>query len=304
MPIVLSVITFIIVIVCLLIPKTKNSKIITLFKNYNLCSLVSDEDVINIDVYVNDKKTYITDKKQIISSYITDMNNDSVIELDLVGIYKTNEYINYQKDKFYLYTFQYKINFKTDTYIEWYIENALLEINYIDNIEYNLKIGNFSFIKLELANEQLISISSIKPLTSNIKNNTYLTGVVIGVRNLYNDELNIKEINILNCGMGIGNNILEIPALPQGNNFDIIAGYDYSLINKGSNEVNITVNDEIKYLLIPFYYDKLLIVEECPIAIKILKNDTESVFYINDYIYYEPFEEVVKIDDISIYDVI
>lgn len=303
LPIVCVIIIVVIFFITFTVKETNvNDKFISYERNYNITSLTTDEDIININLFVNNKKTYLVDKNQIVSSYLKDKNNENMLTLEIKDIVYDNKEISYYDDKYYSYTLMFMINFKTENFISWLIDEAILEIEYNDNKKYNINIGSLSINKIDYNSESII-VTDIKPLTSNINDNTFLTGLIIGVRKNTNNVIFLDQINILNSGIFVGNNILEINELPKENNFNAVVNYDYSSVEKGNNNVSITLGEEKIFLLIPLYYDNLIIADTFPIEIIFNNNHNKEKYYFYDYVYYTPIVENISKNNIYTYDI-
>lgn len=301
----LIIITFLVItIIILLIPsRIKDDKLLYLKKNYNLSSNINKNDYLNIEILINNNKSYFIDKNQIIHSYLTDDEITSIVDLEIVDVINNDYNIVYENEKYYSYTLIFKVLFKTSTFLEWYIDDVKLMLGYNGNKNYEIEIGNFSFIKLEDSNN-IITISNVSSLLSNIGNNKYLTALVLGIRSTKDEELLLEKIKIMNEDIIIGNNISKIDNLPDSNNFKEVLGYEYINQLSGDGIVNYEINNEIKYFIIPLYYEELMIVNSFPIEFTINKDDEIIKYYYNGMKYYDIIEEVVKKENIFVYDIL
>lgn len=300
--IVISVFAIIIVICIICVNFNKTDCYLLSYKtNYNVTTDNNEDCYLNINLYINNNKSYIVDKNQIMNCYISDSNNSSIINLQISSIKQNDLHLTYKNNKYNCYNFKFKILFDSYDHFEWYIEDAILNVNYKGNKEYNVKIGNFSFVRIDNINDDII-ISNIKPLLSSVNDNSYMSGLILGVRKNSNYNVNIESIKILNCNTYVGEKVQIIDNLPEGNDFNKIYGYDYSNLIKGSGEVNINIiDDNVYYLLIPIYYEKLLLVNNFAIEFCLIINGEEIKYYLNNYTYYQPNNEIIKEEDIFIY---
>lgn len=301
--IILSLFTIVIVvcIICVRI-SDRNTYLISYKKNYNITSNSNDDDYININLFINNKKSYILDKNQLNKCYLSDRSNSSILNIEIDSIKKTELDFEYKNSKYYCYNFRFKIMFDTDDEFEWYINEAILNLRYKGDKEYNINIGDINYIKVDNNNNDII-ISNIKPLLSSINDNSYMTGLIVGVRKNSNYNVNIAEINFMNCNIAIGDKIQIIDKLPNGNDFKTICGYDNSSVVKGDGLIDLNLNSNDRYfIVIPIYYDELLIVNECVIKFKINVNGEEKSFYLKDYTFYQPNNEIIEKNNIYIYD--
>lgn len=303
-PYIVLIVFFVITMVFLLIPtKSKDEKIIYFKKNYNITSLVNNNDYLNIEVLINNSKSYFVDKSQIVHSYLIDKQLTSIIDLQIVDIIEDSELVDYNDEIYNRYTFVFKILFKTDTHLEWYIKNAVLMLGYNENKNYELNIGNISLIKLE-KNNNIITISHVKPLIANINKNNYLAGIIVGIRSTNEEQLLLKDIRILNEGICVGDNIVELINVPEGNNFEDIVGYEFINQEAGNGIINNDIDTNVTYFLIPLYYEELTVTNYFPIEFNIIKNSEIIKFYFSGFKYFEISNLIVEQKDVIVQDVL
>lgn len=270
-------------------------------KNYNV---VYDEDnkKFNVDVYVNDKKCYLVDKTQVKKCAIIDKENSSIINISLETITDSNNEIDYDGEKYYQYLFTFNINFNTEEEIKWYFEQAILQINYNGNLEYDILIGQFSFVKVKNNSEDVI-ISYIKPIITEIETNSYLSGLILGLRKSENcNNVKINYIEIMNTNMHPGELIDIVKERPLDNTFEDIFGYNFINTNIGDGNINYNINDDdIIYIKIPIYYERLYLTTSFPLKINYSYNNKELDYYLYDYTFYNPTNEVISKQNIHFY---
>ena len=303
-PYIIILVFCIITIILLFVPtKTKNIRFLYYKKNYNLSSNINNNDYLNIEILINDKKSYFIDKKQIIHSYLTDKDLSSIIDLEIVDIISSDENIKYKGEMFYTYSLVFKVLFKTDTFTEWYIKGAKLMIGYNGNKNYSIDIGNFTLIKLE-KQENYITIASVKPLLSKVGKNKYMTGLILGIRSTFNNEYFLKSIRILNEGIFVGNNISQLCEEPESNEFKEVLGYEYVNQKKGDGKINYLINENINYYVIPLYYENIIMANYFPIEFIIQNNHESFNYYFGNYKYYDQLDIVLEENDIIVYEIL
>ena len=136
-------VTVIIITISILYNKDKEEdSFIYFYNSYNLSSSVTEEDFLNINIYVNNKKTYFVDKNQISTCYIE--GGEDIINLDIINISSNNENIVYKNNEYYCFNFKFKLFFDTANFTTWFLKDVNLIINYNNDKEYVLKIGDIS----------------------------------------------------------------------------------------------------------------------------------------------------------------
>lgn len=281
--------------------KTVEINILTYLRNYNVASTIEEDDYINISFFINDKNSYILDKSQFEYASVTSLDDSESMKLDLISVISKEESLEYNDDKYYMFILNFKILFDVKDEYNWNLSDAYLNIGYQGNKDYKIKIGKFSFNKY-IKSESLISISSIKPLTFE-NDNSYLGGVIYGIKNNSNKPISINKIEILNTNAHIGDGIKEIENI-NSIDFEEVAGYSHDQVKKRINDLNIIIDSQKeKKIFVPIYYDELFIMRRFPIKINYLCNDKTYDYTFGLYNYYNPIKEVVKKNNYMVYKV-
>ena len=139
---------------------------------------------------------------------------------------------------------------------------------------------------------------------SEIENNQYLTGLIIGIRSTYGNDLYLKNIKFLNEGIFVGNNISQIINEPESNNFKEVLGYEHINQKKGDGCINYLIGEKINYYIIPVYYEDMIMVNNFPIEFTIQKNNELIKFYFSNYKYYEQLNIIINDSELIIYDIL
>lgn len=300
-----SILFVIVVFFVILLKDTEKKQDMILFleKNYNISSNINEVDYLNINLYISNKKSYVVDKNQLISCYLKD-NNDSLIELELIEINYNNIQMEYNDTEFYEFSFKFKILFKTSIGIEWYFNNAILNLNYNGNKSYEVSIGHCSLIKF-LDNDSHLSLTNIKSLLSNYKNNDYASGLLIGLRNNSNNTIILNKVEILNDIINPGESIRQLEDFPNNTDHISVAGYHFIETVKGDGIINFSLNtDDVVYLFIPFYYEKLYVSTSFPVRINYKLNNNDYCYVVSDFIYFTPAQEYFNKELIHVYNVL
>lgn len=282
--------------------KKTNGKFFVYEKNYNI---VYDNDVkkLNISIFVNDKKSYLVDKQQVKNCYIIDKDNSSVIDVSLMNITFNNNEVEYEDNNYFEYLFTFNINFNTEEDTEWYFNQAILQLNYNGNIMYDILIGQFSFVKVMNKNDDVV-ISYIKPIISEVETNSYLSGLILGIRKNDTNNIILNNIQIMNTNIGAGELISISKEKPLENTFEDIFQYDFINTNKGNGNINYNIiDDKIIYVKIPIYYEYLYLATSFPIKINYSLKNKELDYYLYDYTFYEPTNEIINKKNIHFYNI-
>jgi len=288
----------VVIIISIIFNKSKGKdQFIYYYDSYNIVSNINEDNYLYVNIYVNNKKSYFIDKGQVSDCYI--QNNEDTIDLELIKIHNTNETVNYNNTEFYNFIFTYKLKYDSSSNSTWKMKDINLYMRYNNTKEYNLKIGDLTINTLS-NNDDVITISNIKPLTILINNNNYLTGLIIGLRTVDDESINIQKISILDANAAVGNNIYKLDELPESNSFDEVADFDYKSITKGNEEVNIKLYKDSVYIFIPIYYNKLIVSTKFPIEFTYYLDGIEQKYILANYTYFEPTNYIMNEQELMI----
>ncbi len=267
--------------------------VISCFKNYNVSSYVFENDDFDVLLYCNNDESYFVDEKQIVNAYLSDEKENNTLTLKINAISKTMEYINYENDKYNMFLFNFSIptNFSDEYY--WYLENAFLNIDFLNQKKFKILIGNFSYNKYNKNINHDLSISLIKPLIFD-EEMSYLGGVIYKVNNNSSSDFNVKKIEILNCGVIPGDDV-KITQLSDTINFNDVSGYEHEYVKAQKDELNILIRKgREEAIFLPLYYDKLFSLQNFPIKITYEKDGKQYSYIFENYSYYKPIKEIIN----------
>lgn len=279
--------------------KKEKTVVISQKRNHSVTVAENEAGYISVPLLVSNKKSYFTDANQLITSSLSSPDGTHLpLELQTIDLIKTG--ITYQKKKYCNYNFTFKIDF-AGSQLKWYLQDAYLNLKYNEKA-LKIAIGSLSYIILPEVENKLFTFSHIKPLTSNYQGNTYLAGIVFGIRSLSDTAFKLKQAEILNCDISLGRSVILLDNVPDTNSFKEITGYDFDNDTKIDPECDITVfPGTTVYLLIPLHYHQLRIVQSFPIAWHVREGDMDKVYYLDDYCYYGINKEEISGKDLVVY---
>ena len=261
---VIILLIFLIFLVLLMRVEKKDIKIGVIENAINLF----DEGITNLDIsfYINQKKSYITDINKIKSSYLENKKTNEIIKIEVTEFILLYE-ANINKESFY----KYLVNFKIDLQYDFYFDDCLLVIDYENKIV-NLKIGSVSgMVNDEVINND-VTVSYLKGLVIEKNNKSYLGGIYIGLKS---DE----TIKITNISLSDYNVI--ITDAQKINDFNDIENYENLIKLNETNKLfnDVYISGEEKFLLFLGYHK----LEQIPeVGLKIdytLNNEPKTMFY-------------------------
>lgn len=229
-------------IIMSIIRKPKQIKMTTVKESYNCLASKNEDYVLDINILINQKNSYITNLKEINHAYIG--NDDDLYKVEVKAIeygYKTK----IEVEEYHLYSFNIHLNLEFD--IE--IENAAFIVYYLNQKEIAIDIGSISLYKVVNDDYYDLSITNLKGIINEIANKKTLVGIVFEIKNNTNETLIINNIFLFNINTFI-TGIYEIGDKEIGytDNISNIIDKEYHLDDK-----EITVNKEVestkKYIL-------------------------------------------------------
>lgn len=208
--------------------KTIKKKFITI--NSHNTYLIDENQYIELYVYVNDGNFPIDDPNSFLSSKV--LNNDStkLLTLELVDVTFSHTE-KYRNEIFYKYFLKFKM---PDILNDFSIEDAILEITFIDNKVISLNIGEFHLIYYE--NTKDLDWSKLESKKNKI-NDVEINSIYIELNQDLKDIEYLKINTSENLRYEFHNNILIIYL----NKKNIVQTY-FPIIIKDSNQVYILSN--------------------------------------------------------------
>lgn len=277
----ISILVLVIMIIVKKVPKT--IEVTTFKKAYNMV-LVSDDEYLEIPIFISNKNSFFTEKENIESIIIS--NNDESLKFNLDSISECSEKIHL-KDKWF-FKYIYKLKPIIDKTVDFTLEiiNAKLEIDFKRGTNASISIGSLSIYAYNNTSD-VIAISKLKGLVNEVDANT-LVGILIGIKNTSNKDLKIKNIYPLDANIIASyNEIIELNDFNQKESISKIVGYDYKLYeNIYNDDLDVGLNDEIK-LFIPLKYMDKLIVNKVGFLLEFEYDMQIQYFLIDDFLFFD-----------------
>ena len=274
-------------------------EVMTVPRSYSYVSTYTDNDEMDVLVYVSSQNSYITKKENIKNAYVTSSDENNTMKVDLIDIQNMNNNVKIYGHYFYLYKFSFDIPFKTTSEYELSINDALLMIDY-GTREIAITLGSFYYYKMpyygDLDND--LVITSLKPVIGYIGDNKTVSGIRIGLRNNALVDITICDIKLLDPN--IYPSLGEIKVIDNTfgglESMSSILGYNYEIKPKEKEEgevsLKISKNKEIE-IVIPIKY-----LEDYPIntlgfiiSYKESGNSEIIKYYYDDFVFFNSMKE-------------
>ena len=275
--------SFIALVVIILSSKVPKSIDITTFESaYNVVQF-SDEENIEIPIFISMEDSYIINKDNVISSKIK--NDQDSIAFNINRIVDTEEKALIKNKRFHKYILILNPVLKLEDDFTLEIDNAILEINYSQGINININIGSFSYYYYSTSGNDL-SISKLKGLV-NTYTDKLLVGVQIGLKSNTDDVIKITNIKALDTNVILAKSSIVLNKdFTQGAKIDDFLGYTYDPYGDFEDrDFNIILDKEYN-LFIPLKYKKDILLNKLGFLIEYEINGVTKYFCIDDFIFF------------------
>lgn len=183
----------VIFIILLFIPENKTFKIISSPKVFSILKS-SDNETFTIQFLVNKNNTYYFDEDFISSASLNSELDEEIIPLIIKEISYDSMIYEYEKDKYYIVEIKLEVGFNSDDFLIEF-EKAYLELNYSNNEDLKLYIGEFNYYFNEDINTEL-SLNNLYSTVKEIDGVNTVTGVYIKLNNISDENLVITNFNL------------------------------------------------------------------------------------------------------------
>lgn len=278
--------------------KPKKINLTTVKKSYSNVSLFEENDSYNIQIYINQKNSYITDKDKISSIYISDKEEDNQIKMDLLNlIYVGKSKID--EKTYYIYNYNIKPLLINHDDIE--IDNAYLIINYHNFKNVKIHIGSFSSYKVENFNKSDLGISRLKGIVNTINNKKTLVGLALELNNESSKNIDIIGIRFFDPNIKVGDyKLSDFSMILSNSNLSDHLGYQYNINNTFNNEIDFKLNEK-DTLLISLMYENHYKIADLGFQIIYKIDQEEFVYNYDKFHFFTDYENIVFIDELTFY---
>ncbi len=257
--------------------------ILSLEKNYSRL-ITSETECIEFPVYLSSKNSYIGSSESITSTYL--LNSEAKMEVDTISITDMNTEESLDNTTYYL--FSYRIGFEHLSLDQISIEEAVLNIHYLNDVEINIFVGDISIYFGDVVASDLIEIDRVYTTSNPDAEIEYVTGIVLGI-----DNYTMQNITLSSITIGSTDIFLDMSNLI---NLDSQIGYNEDLNALLEDEYNPIIHETIDQsvytlqnydlLFIPFkYLDEINPIRRFPIFISYYYMDREYKYVMDDFRY-------------------
>lgn len=292
----ISIIMILVIVLIKQVPKT--IELTTFEKAYNIVQL-SDEETIEIPLYINYLDSYLVKKENLANANIN--NNEDSLSFTLEDITAIDDVTYLKNKKFYKYIFKLKPNINLDTDFTLEMENSYLELNYEQGVNVKIGIGSFCYYYYK-TEASALAVKQLKGLINTYEDKT-LVGVLIGLKNSSSTEIKIKKIIPLDLNVNASlDEIVLNKEFNQGVEIDDLLGYQYNPLGSGTTEdIEIVVKDETS-LFIPLKYIKNVLLNKIGFLIEYEENGVIQHLCIDDFIFFDTtLYSVKRINNLKYY---
>lgn len=276
---------FIVVIVFIWYFNNQMVKVTTVKESYNM--LVNGKAPhLDINLYVNQKDSYITNLDKISSCYIHSYHNEEVYQVSISDISIINQ-TSIKKENYYVYN--YGVNFKVNIEEDLIIKEAYLSLNYNNSKSLDIMIGSISIYQGDVLKDSDVSLSCMKAITSKVNNQIAIEAIIVKlsaskevtIKNIECLDCNIVTRKMMECNYDNTNNLADISNLSSCNSYTF----------DGTMELAIKIDYLYKYEINSF-----------PLKIEYMVDGKEECLFIDNFTFFINNERSVKISDLTIYE--
>ena len=289
----------IIVLVCIFVPKSDMFSITTFKKSYNYVTTVdSENELMEVLIYLSDKNISMTNEEKIINSNIYDKNTTDTIEVKLSKITDMDFKQEIKGKGYNLFSFIFILpKISSSEEIELKMNEAILQLNLI-SYDINLEIGSFYYMCIKEIGSNYLSISKLKPIVNVINYNKTLVGLDMSFYNNTNKTIMINKIKVLENGIYVSNHDIKKleKEISSNEQIDNILGYKYdyktndSFNDLSSNNLSLEITNINNEFIIPIKYDTDYPISSCGIMIEFIIDGKNEKLYFDDFLFFKDNE--------------
>ena len=276
-------------------------EVMTIPRSYSYVSTYSDQDEMDVYVYVSTKNSYLTKKEYVSNAFICSNKTGDILNVKLLDITDCENKKKIYNHNFYLFKFSFDISFNTTTEYELSIKDAVLTLDY-NSKEVNLELGSFYYYKMPYYGDSTnhLTITSLKPILGYIEENRTVSGFRIGLRNNSSKKIRIVDVKLLDPN--IYPSLREVKIVDDENGIETmssILGYNYNLKSKevetSDLDLEINKNDNIN-IVIPIKYIEDYPINSFGFIISYTEEGSEEVikYYYDDFIFFNSIQETYE----------
>ena len=288
---IISISIVIFVIVRAKIPSTVT--ISTIPKAYNCVSLIDEDDLFNVDIFADTKKSFIGEAENIAEAYITNEEGE-YLKLKIKGIKLSSDRIIISGKSYFLYSFIFKIDFNPITEFTFEITSALLTINYRNGVAIQINIGSFSYYKFASFSSDFLSVSKLKGLVNEIEGHKTLAAVEIGLSNDTDFDIIITSIIPLDLNVVFSTSDLVISTdlkYRPDDEIESLLGYPYQFRPPIPSNFTYRLDAGAKVsFLIPLKYYRLIHLNKLGFIIKYTVGGDANQLIYDDFTFFNTKE--------------
>ncbi|MBI9009716.1 MAG: hypothetical protein JEZ05_06775 [Tenericutes bacterium] len=254
--------------------------ILTIKQNYQ--RLMTEGEKLSLTVYLSSEDSFMTDMNNIDSMYLFDNENEIEVGLSKISYLDYKE--KYQDIDYFAYVID--INFSVVSISDFILEleNAYLEIHYLNTEVIDLEIGDIYLNFADYVNPSYIDIDRMFGLYKTTEFE-YLSAVILGMNNFTGMDIIIKKIETGNkeISLDLKHSIILSDIPDYQADIDDLLGYNYDAMSLTEATDGININEN-SILCIPLLYgNELTRINRFPLIITYLYNQTEYRYYMDDF---------------------
>lgn len=279
--------------------KSDSYKITSIKTAYNILSTIEEEDEIMIPLYSNTKKSDVIQSSKISKCMLCDKDEENVFKLKLKAIKEGDNILSISGEEFYEYDYYFTFVTNFNDEIVSNIDKVYLKLELAEK-EIKMMIGSLSYYKVLSYSDDynFMDLVCLKAIVNEIDENKSIVGVVMGLRNNTDKELNINNISLLDINLKTSlSEIKVIEDVPNStDNISTLLGYEYDYLYLNDiNSLDIKISSQdTKYLLIPLKKVGEISTNRFGLKIDYNYQGKDKSYYIDDFLYFKSNQKFKK----------
>lgn len=240
----------------------------------------SEENELNIPLYISNNNKNLVDKDQISTISIVDASSDAVIPLSIEQITYLKE-VTYDSITYYEYDLSLNVNLIS--YEPILINNAYLTILYNSGYNLKMKIGSLCLYNYDVNNA--VYYTTLKGIIREYMGKKMLIGVLVKLS--CNEKIAIDDIKSLNKNVMVDMSMSEVVTYDES--ADVVNKFideNYSVLSDVGEGSVIEIEKE-QYLLLCLKYTNYLEINNLGFIIKYHDGDNYCEKVINPFKYFK-----------------
>jgi hypothetical protein len=262
--------------------------ILSIKKDY--ARVLTEEEVIDIPIYLTSNQSFITSINNITQTMIISEQDQMSVEIS--DIVLQDHRVIYDTKEYYLFHFSVDFSNLYSKNLSLDMPSAKLKINYDNEEEFSFDLGDVQILFHDFEQNNHIDFNR---MYATYKQGS-ISSIVLDIENKTSQHIQIKNIETLNHKMKFNLSYARIKN-SYSEHLDTIDDIlpDFQIIvNQKPQQASITLYQDTQYILPIQHIEALSYLNRFPLIIHYQYNHTDYIHIIDDYIFFKPISDLVN----------